>query len=98
LIAIAGWPYRRERGLGTGMKEGLTLFRLGCALATGVVLLCIVHGWKGVLLLVAGVAFAWLAGWYVTRRIGGLTGDVYGALIEGVETVTLLLLLLLEGR
>jgi adenosylcobinamide-GDP ribazoletransferase len=98
LIAIAGWPYRRAQGLGTGLKEGLTPLRLGWALVTGTVLLFILRGWEGVLILAAGGALAWLAGRFVTRRIGGLTGDVYGALIEGVETLTLLLILLLEGR
>jgi len=29
----------------------------------------------------------------VARRLKGLTGDVYGAMIEGVETAALLLLL-----
>lgn len=98
LIAIAGWPYRREEGMGTGMREGLTPLRLAFALASGILLTFIVRGGDGVLCLAIGAALVGLAGHSVARRLGGLTGDVYGAMIEGVETSTLLFLVLLEGH
>jgi len=37
----------------------------------------------------------WLFGLYIVRRLGGYTGDVYGALIEGAEAFALLALLVL---
>ena len=93
LIAIAGWPYRREKGIASGLKAGLTPLRLGFALASGILLMFFVCGVKGVLCLAFGGMLVGAFGHLVARRLGGLTGDVYGAMIEGVETSTLLALL-----
>lgn len=93
LLAIAGWPYRREEGIASGLKEGLTPLRLGFALTSGILLMFIACGADGVLCLVFGGGVVWAFGHSVARRLGGLTGDVYGAMIEGVETSTLLFLL-----
>ncbi|SFF64097.1 cobalamin-5'-phosphate synthase [Planifilum fulgidum] len=93
LLAIAGWPYRREKGIAVGLKEGLTPLRLGFALASGAFLVFIACGAEGVLCLVLGGALVGAFGHVVARRLKGLTGDVYGAMIEGVETAALLLLL-----
>ena len=38
---------------------------------------------------------ALLIGWYVTRILGGLTGDVYGATNEIIEVAGLILLVAL---
>ncbi|MFS8513681.1 MAG: adenosylcobinamide-GDP ribazoletransferase, partial [Planifilum fulgidum] len=92
-LAIAGWPYRREKGIAVGLKEGLTPLRLGFALASGAFLVFIACGAEGVLCLVLGGALVGAFGHVVARRLKGLTGDVYGAMIEGVETAALLLLL-----
>ena len=39
--------------------------------------------------LLAGLAFAWLFGYYGTKQLGGLTGDLYGAIELMTETVVL---------
>lgn len=93
LIAIAGWPYRREGGIASGLREGLTPLRLGFALTSGLLLVLIAAGVDGVLCLVFGGMVTGVAGHWMARRLGGLTGDIYGAMIEVVETSTLLFLL-----
>ena len=41
------------------------------------------------LAVVAGLAAAFVLQWHAVRRLGGITGDVLGALIETAATVTL---------
>ncbi|MGI9006511.1 MAG: adenosylcobinamide-GDP ribazoletransferase [Streptosporangiaceae bacterium] len=44
----------------------------------------------------AGLAAAWLIRWVAARKLGGMTGDVFGAQIE-LGTATVLLVLALHG-
>ncbi|PTX64306.1 cobalamin-5'-phosphate synthase [Melghirimyces profundicolus] len=96
LLAIRFYPYRREDGIGLGLREGLTGPRLaGATLITLGVSVAALGGWG----LLFPVGAALLVGWtarVVIRRIGGFTGDVYGALVEGTEAWMLLLWLWLE--
>ncbi|MBO8163644.1 MAG: adenosylcobinamide-GDP ribazoletransferase [Brevibacillus sp.] len=93
LLAIRCWPYLREDGIGSGMRAGLN----GGKLFAGYLLLVLL-GWLGggyKLLIVTLLALLYVVGFsmYVCRRLGGYTGDAYGALIESTETVSLLLIL-----
>jgi adenosylcobinamide-GDP ribazoletransferase len=87
-------PYARPDGLGRAFHEGggprelviaagLALVALGGAAAGGV-------GVVLVLPAVAGLAAAGLVALACRRRLGGLTGDVYGAAIELAEAAFLL--------
>ncbi|MBH8602658.1 adenosylcobinamide-GDP ribazoletransferase [Thermoactinomyces sp. CICC 10522] len=90
------FPYIREDGIGVGMKEHLTwirmLFAWICCLLPAVILL----GWPGVVLSVVALLVSGGIGLVAKRRIGGCTGDLYGAMIELTE-VCLLLILSLRG-
>ncbi|MGN7170564.1 adenosylcobinamide-GDP ribazoletransferase [Paenibacillus cellulositrophicus] len=67
-----------------------------------------IWNYRGITWLHAGLAWlllplaAWAAGWWAGQRmnakLGGLTGDTYGALNEGIETVLLLVLTILIYR
>ncbi len=89
-LAIAAFPYARPEGLGRAMKD--TAGRRQVALAGGAaaVLAWIAAGWLGL----AALALAPLVTYAVERfslaRLPGLTGDIYGATCEIVETATLL--------
>jgi adenosylcobinamide-GDP ribazoletransferase len=91
-IVQATWsfPYVREQGMGRAFKDGVRRSHLlaagGSALAIG--WLCL--GPSGVVLFAAATVFVWLAGVVVARRLGGLTGDTYGALCQVVEVSSLL--------
>ena len=67
---------------------------LGAVVAGGLVL----GGWpaaaRGLLAAVAGLGVAALLRWSARRRLGGMTGDVFGAMIE-LSTATVLLVLVL---
>ena len=47
-------------------------------------------GWMGLIVLLLVAVFGGLIVLFVLLRIPGLTGDIYGALVESIEVVILL--------
>ncbi len=87
VYAIARFPYARQEGLGllysmyTGKKELLL------ASACTFVIAAAVAGAAGLVILVLTWAWAYCLGCRVSSHLGGLTGDVYGAVAETTELV-----------
>lgn len=81
-------PSARPGGLGDAMHDGLTKRHELVALAVGLGI-CVLNGARGL----AGLAAALVAGWLLLsaarKRLGGVTGDVFGCLIELVECAVL---------
>lgn len=73
--------------IGTPVAVGETIAVLGGGAALAAMVHASVPGWlaaqAGALLVAAGVR------WHTTRRIGGVTGDVFGALVEIGTALTL---------
>jgi adenosylcobinamide-GDP ribazoletransferase len=90
VVAIGAFPYARSEGLGRDMKDHTGWRQVVLATLTAVAVAVIAVPWLGLI----AVAVALLAtvgiGLFVIRRVPGLTGDVYGAICEVLETVTLL--------
>lgn len=96
-------PYARP-GPGLGQKARTGAGRTQLAIATATALLASGLAWYAglgwaalVLLAVTALTGLVVAGWIQTR-IGGLTGDAYGAICELVETVCLITLAALAYR
>jgi adenosylcobinamide-GDP ribazoletransferase len=89
-LAIVGFPYVRATGMGAAFKSAARPWYL--ALATVVAAGSSLGIWLpwgvGALLLAALVALA--AARFMVGRLGGLTGDCYGAINELVEALVLL--------
>jgi adenosylcobinamide-GDP ribazoletransferase len=101
--AVMLYPYARS-GPGLGQKAKAGAGRAQMAVATATALLaCAMAWWAGLgwtavlLLLLAALTGLLVAGW-IRSRIGGLTGDAYGALCELAEAVGLLALAALAFR
>ncbi len=97
ILALRAFPSARPAGLGATFRQSVTLPRL--CLAGGIALgiaLSVGH-LAGLLLWLAAGVTALVLGCWITRRIGGLTGDTYGAIAEITEVVALFLLLLLRS-
>lgn len=90
------FPYIRPDGIGSGMKEHLTWTRLLFAFAGAFVPAVFLLGWMGVVFQAGALLVTGLVGYAAKRRIGGCTGDIYGAMIELVEVFTLLIMSLKE--
>lgn len=91
-LAIVAFPYARPEGLGRAMKDHASSEHI--ALATGFALLIawIVGNWLGLATLILAGAVTWGVARFTLSRLPGLTGDIYGAICEVVETVVLLAL------
>lgn len=97
ICAVWFWPYISKNGIGQGLRGGLS----GLVLIMGLVLVCLVAWWVDQIsgLIILGGALVLGFGWIhrVYRKLGGLTGDCYGAGVEWTE-VMVLLMILLVGR
>jgi adenosylcobinamide-GDP ribazoletransferase len=80
---------RSEGGLGSPFQDHSAKLTTSLAAVTAFVLAIIFGGVGGVALLVLLSVLAYGLGLVVSRMIGGLTGDVYGATNELVETTGL---------
>ncbi|MEK7848033.1 MAG: adenosylcobinamide-GDP ribazoletransferase [Chloroflexota bacterium] len=95
--AIWAFPYARPQGTGHAFKEGAGWGKLLLASLAALAVAALALGSYGIaLFLLAGLA-VWLTGRYLVGKLGGLTGDTYGALNEVLETGGLLLLVALPG-
>lgn len=85
-IVVVAFPYARAEGLGTpfrGANPGHALIATG--LIVPFIVACANLRLPAFATLTAVLAFAWR----VRRRLGGMTGDAYGAAIELGETMAL---------
>lgn len=100
LLTMELFPYARSNGLGTAFFSGHKgwvsrhlilgfVFTLAVSIALA--------GVVGVVLLAAACAVAWAVGAWATRLLGGVTGDIYGAVNELTEVIVLLLAIRLTG-
>jgi adenosylcobinamide-GDP ribazoletransferase len=91
------FPYARQEGKAKVFTEGITpkIF----ILATLIALLCalIVTQLKGLLILGIITLVAYLIGKFISKKIGGITGDILGAINELVEVTTLFSIAILGG-
>ena len=85
------FPYARAEGLGSAFRSNRSSVYM---IATGVValLIAIVFGWLGgIALLFSAKIIAVMMGWGISRMLGGLTGDTYGAINEVTEVFVLII-------
>ena len=84
------FPLARPDGMAAHFRAGLGRRELTWAALTAAVISGLVGG-TGLLAFVAAAIAAFTFGRWATLRLGGVTGDVYGATCEWVETVVLVL-------
>lgn len=97
-LAVNRFRYARAEGTGRIFADGDTdvpaMFAVMIALAAALLL----FGLQGFVLMVSCGAFAMLMALFIKSKIGGLTGDSYGAINEITEIAMLLGLLALSGQ
>jgi adenosylcobinamide-GDP ribazoletransferase len=87
-------PLARTGGSGMG-ADFAAGFQRSFLLLGGILPLAaaILLGTRGILSVLIGVGATALILWFAKSRIGGVTGDVFGSIVEMVETVVLLVFL-----
>jgi adenosylcobinamide-GDP ribazoletransferase len=88
LLALVIFPAARTSGVGATFHAAATR-TAGIAGTLFVILLALVSGRLGVIALVASTVAVLGCGHLLTRRLGGLTGDSYGAIAVVTETAVL---------
>jgi len=89
-LSIWAFPYARKEGLGKAVKDGMRAVDLAAALLTSLLISAFL-GWKGLAAWGIGTTSALTAGKYASAKLsGGITGDIYGAVCEVTELITLL--------
>jgi adenosylcobinamide-GDP ribazoletransferase len=91
------FPPARVDGQGAVFATGVGRAGAGLAAALAVMVALAALGVMGVAATVVGWAAAVGAARFVTARIGGLTGDVFGAVVEVVELAVLLVVVAWAG-
>ncbi len=93
MIAIASFPYVRSYGgLGTPLIDHAGKKHAVIGLLFALVAGAYIGGGAGVFATVVMLAVTIVFSYYSTRRVGGMTGDTYGALCEITEAVVMLAL------
>lgn len=82
------FPLARADGMAATVRAGLSLRELAWAALT-TALVCGAAGWSGLIALVAATIAILTFGRWASARLGGVTGDVYGAACELIESIVL---------
>lgn len=97
VFAMFLFPYARQEGKAKLLINGIN-FKI-FTLSTIIALACVFSIWKikGVLVFIIIAAASYIAGRFINRKIGGITGDTLGALSESNEIIVLLSIIILIG-
>jgi adenosylcobinamide-GDP ribazoletransferase len=98
VVGTTAFPYARRAGLGLALHQAARWSTLAVAGAIALGAAGALLGWGGLVIATIVTATALAVGAWAARRLAGLTGDVYGALVEITEVMTLLLVAAGGGR
>jgi adenosylcobinamide-GDP ribazoletransferase len=91
-VVTANMPFARDDGLGRSAgRPDIASAVIAAVIASVIALLCLPIGVAALAVIVTAAAAAAIAG-LAWRQIGGVTGDVFGAIEQTAETAVLLLL------
>ena len=89
VVTLGGFPYVRQQGLGSPFHQGSKGWSTATAAVSAVTAAVLLGGIAGAGMLAGATVIAWLLGWAMVSKLGGLTGDTYGAVNEVVGALAL---------
>src|SRR6266487_3583552 len=96
VLALRVFPGARSTGLGAAFHQAVTTERLLLAGTIALAIVLFTGQFIGLIVWLAGTVTTLILGLLITRSLGGLTGDSYGAIEEVVEVVALLVLVMVR--
>jgi adenosylcobinamide-GDP ribazoletransferase len=90
--AIVLAPYARPQGLGRAIKDHAGWQQVVVATVVALAVAWLAKGWLGLAAALLAAAAARAAARFALKRLPGLTGDIYGAICELIETLVLVLM------
>ncbi len=97
VLALRVFPSARPTGLGAAFHQAVTTEGLVLAGIVALAIVLVAGQFIGLIVWVTVTVTALVLGFWITRSIGGLTGDSYGAIAEVVEVVALLALVMVRA-
>jgi adenosylcobinamide-GDP ribazoletransferase len=94
VVVLRLFPPARQTGLGALFHQAVTTRRLMVTTIGTLIIVLLAGQFAGLLSLIVVLLVTLILGRYITRSIGGLTGDTYGAIAEVTEVVALLVMIL----
>ncbi|PKM46823.1 MAG: adenosylcobinamide-GDP ribazoletransferase [Firmicutes bacterium HGW-Firmicutes-8] len=98
VYVIRFFPYLWEEGLGKAFARHTGNVEFGLATVFLGLTAAVFWSWPGFIGLLGLAFLVHLWGWGVTRTLGGVTGDIYGATAELLEVATLLCLYIIPSN
>ncbi|QUH24435.1 adenosylcobinamide-GDP ribazoletransferase [Serpentinicella alkaliphila] len=96
-IILYGSTYAREEGLGDLFIGKTSLNRAGVSIIITIFLVFVVLNLIGIIALLVSIIVAYLLRHYFNSKLGGLTGDLLGAVNEVVELIFSFVIVVLWG-
>lgn len=96
--ALFNFPYAKSFGMGLAFKQGSTWQRFTIATLIAIIASMLLLSWQGIVILAALWLIIFGIASYFSSRLGGLTGDVYGAINELSEVLVLIFIVILTWR
>lgn len=97
LWPLSLFPYARPQGLGKAFKFQATWSRVIIATLLAAAISIAIFKLQGIIIMAGLWIIIMLAALFINRRLSGLTGDSYGAIIELGDLSVLLLILILAS-
>jgi len=97
VYVIFGYPSARKEGMGQTFKEQMNWRRLIIATLIAIAISVALMKLLGLALMAAIWLIIVIMAAYIRRKLGGLTGDTYGAINEVIEVCALIMVPLIAG-
>ncbi|MEI6832071.1 MAG: adenosylcobinamide-GDP ribazoletransferase [Candidatus Omnitrophota bacterium] len=97
VLGMYFFSYARQEGKAKLFIEGISLKIFITSAIITIICAFVVMGLEGLIVLLIISIFTYMAGKFVSKKIGGITGDTLGATIELTEVVILLTVCIAQG-
>ena len=90
VVALGAFPYVRSQGLGSPFHQGGIIWPTTVAGITAIAGAVLLGSIAGAGMLAGATLITWVLGRSMAAKLGGLTGDCYGAINEVIEMLALM--------